>query len=136
MQLSVVSDFVQRSKLERQLVKLEKDLKTAAGARAAAVKAADIPSLLSRYAVPALYLLLAMTFWNTPVAVIPPSLIGPLSYTLAFPGWPRGTVSIVAWLTICHSTLPRLLAVVLPAPKQDTQAGGMLGKIMSMLPKS
>lgn len=136
--LSPVSDFVEVSKLERQRGKIEKQLeqmKTAAHAsRASSV---DWVSLLKSRLRPAAYLAFSIALWRTPVAVLP---MGSWGRPLAFPGWPVGTVSPIAWIYLCDTLLGAAVTEVgratgLVPPSAAEQAGvmGMVNKAMGLL---
>jgi hypothetical protein len=131
--LSVVADFVARSRLERKVVKMEKDLTTL---QASAKSKSDtaISRVLSRYALPVVYVFLVIVFWNTPIATLPSAMLGPLGYPLAMPGWSRGTIGIIGWMTLSHSAVPRLLKVVLPKPREDPSASkGIMAQALNAL---
>jgi hypothetical protein len=55
-------------------------------------------------------MLLVAWWWNTPILVADASTFGPwfVASWLAIPGWPVGTVGVVAWIAICRG-VTRLL---------------------------
>jgi hypothetical protein len=55
-------------------------------------------------------MLLVAWWWNTPILVADAPTFGPwfVSSWLAIPGWPAGTVGVVAWVAICRA-VARLL---------------------------
>jgi hypothetical protein len=55
-------------------------------------------------------MLLVAWWWNTPILVADASAFGPwfVASWLAIPGWPVGTVGVVAWIAICRG-VARLL---------------------------
>jgi hypothetical protein len=119
LQLSPVADFVGVSKLQRAKNKLERAVEDAHKARAAPGAAAARPSaVLTRYVQPAVLALLVLAFWSQPVAALPPRWFAPLSWVMRSPGYPAGTVGVVAWVALCH-------AVLAPAVKWAAAAAGV-----------
>lgn len=139
--LSKVADFVIVSKLERQAGKWEKELGQVRAAKAADASGASSPAAAVRsYVRPAALALLVLAFWGTPLASgLPVSALGPVAVFLSLPGWPRGTLGVVAWTMLCNSAAATAVAAAARAagvaPKKE-EAGGLMGmatKAMGML---
>jgi hypothetical protein len=104
--LSPVADFVEVSLKQRQMVKLEKSLAALVAARGA-LQAHDGSAVITSYVQPALFLVLSLAFYSTPVAHVPGNWLWPLSWFLALPGHPTGTISMPSWIFICHAIVSR-----------------------------
>ncbi|ELR23603.1 uncharacterized protein ACA1_072250 [Acanthamoeba castellanii str. Neff] len=113
--LDAVSTFVRWSKVQRQIQALEKqrDRLRAERSRKRSVLLDNpialflLKHLLSQVVLP---MLLVAWWWNTPILVADASTFGPwfVASWLAIPGWPVGTVGVVAWVAICRG-VARLL---------------------------
>lgn len=136
--LSPVSDFVEVSKLERQRVKVEKQLEQMqAAAQAGKASSIDWSTLLTSRVRPIAYVALTIALWRTPIAVMP---LGGWGRPLAFPGWPLGTVSAIAWIYLCDSLLGaavtgagRATGLVPPPPVEQGGVMGMVNKAMGLM---
>ena len=137
--LSSVADFVKKSKLERELVKLEKELSQLRGegdhwARdgsrlAPARGGVDVAHLLSRRALPLLCAAACVAHWRAPMAEVPEGLLWPLGWALAR----RGAVGVVVWCAALHAVAGRLVALLPLQTKPRGEEGGMLGQLGSMM---
>lgn len=110
-QLSPVADFVEVSKRQRAVGKLEKAATAAAAATATtgeAARAASWASALST-ARAVVFAALVFAFRAHPVATVPPGWVAPLAWTLRLPGQPAGSIGAVAWLTACQIAVAPLL---------------------------
>jgi len=110
--LSTVKDFVAKSLLERKLVKAEKEIARAAGARTARAGARWAPApLLRRYVQPAVCALALAAMWHATPLRVPPALLP----------WPwvsrDGAVGPAVWLAAVYAVTG---AVV---PRVATAAG-------------
>ena len=45
---------------------------------------------------------MVVVWFSSPVMRVPPSWFWPMSYAIALPGHPVGTVGIVAWIAACQ----------------------------------
>lgn len=135
--LSKVANFVEVSLLEREVIKLDKEAAAAARARAEAAKlsgggGADAFARLVR---PAVLLALAAAFWGAPLAEgLPAHALGPgVGALLAFPGLPRGSLGVLAWLCICSVVAARASAAGARAfglvTGPESEGEGMLGML-------
>jgi hypothetical protein len=139
--LSKVSDFVRVSLLEREIIKLEKEAAAAAKARAAQAQTSDSAGLgaAARVLQPAALLLLAVLFWGQPLAEgLPAHALGPgVATLLAFPGLPRGSLGVLAWLGICYVVAARVTAAVSRAlgfaTGAEPEEAGLMGMLKSAL---
>jgi len=115
--LDSVSTFVQWSKVQRNLQALQKKRdRLHAAARLSLLRdwpllAFVLRQLLHKVALP---LVVVAWWWNKRVAVVEgdnPAVFGPwiVSSWLAMPGWPPGTVGVVAWVAICQTVAGLLL---------------------------
>ena len=48
------------------------------------------------------YAVMVVVWFSSPVMRVPPSWFWPMSYAIALPGHPVGTVGIVAWIAACQ----------------------------------
>ena len=139
MQLSPVADFVEVSKKQRAIGKLEKSAIVAADAFKSARASNYITgcSIAMPYVRMVAYGAVALAFWPTPVANMPPSWFAPLGWTLRLPGQPPGSISAPAWVGICYTVISPLLYAVaraanlLPHERRGL-AGGIAGRITQM----
>ena len=136
--LSKVADFVEVSLLERRAIRLRKERDALARARAADRTAYDPAALASRFAQPALLLLITLLLWGRPLATgLPVHALGPgVGTLLAFPGLPRGSLGVVAWLSICSATAGALTSAAgraLGLVKSESGAGGMQQLLRGLL---
>lgn len=101
-QLGIPTDFVKKSKLERELIQLDKDLTP----RKEKLKeqAAEYESMAqkARYIV---YVLLVVAFWRTPLLVMSPAATWPLSSFFAFPRLGPGAVGVSATIAMVKAVL-------------------------------
>lgn len=101
-QLGIPTDFVKKSKLERELIQLDKDLTP----RKEKLKeqAAEYESMAqkARYIV---YVLLVAAFWRTPLLVMSPAATWPLSSFFAFPRLGPGAVGVSATIAMVKAVL-------------------------------
>ncbi len=95
------------SRLERKLVKLGKEEAATREARASGGAAGAAAAAAARYGKPAVLLVLAALYWGTAIAAVPVGTLGPAAMFLSFPGWPRGTVGVVAWLAAVNAVAGR-----------------------------
>jgi hypothetical protein len=133
--LSTVSNFVEKSMLERQRLRAEKAHAAATAVVKAAAAAASTGAAvaLARYARLIAYACLAFTLHSTPIAVLPLRLFGPLASPLAFPLWPSGTVGVIAWLYLCDTIVGSAvssLSITLGVTPTPPPAQGMLRNLM------
>ena len=136
--LSTVSDFVAKSRRERELVKVEKDLllirgegeRWENGVRLSQGRA-DVAQLLSRRAQPALLVALCALYWGTPMLQVPDRLLWPMGWALAG----RAGVGAAAWCAACSAVAARAVALLpLQTVKRGGAAGGgLMGSLMGML---
>lgn len=100
--LSKVSDFVEVSLLERSVIKLKKELELQKTKREKLVEARDYAAILGKYVRPAVFFLLVIYFWSTPlISGFPAHIIGPGSTIfLSFPGLPVGSIGIIGWISL------------------------------------
>ena len=134
-----MADFVERAKLERQLIKAEKTAKAATQSRSEAGSTAMLPStLLTRYVQPALTLALVFLYWSTPIAILPSRWFAPLTWVMRSPGFPAGTIGAFAWVLLCNSVISPLVrwaaakagvTAAQPAPPENMMQKAM--KLMS-----
>lgn len=138
--LSKMADFVVVSKLERQVAKWDKELGQARAAKAADASGASSPAAAVRsYVRPAVLGLVVLAFWSTPLASgLPVSALGPVAVFLSLPGWPRGTLGVVAWTVLCHSAAATAVTAAAQAAgvapkKEEGGLAGMANKALGML---
>ena len=113
-------DFVEVSKKQRAVLALEKNLAEHLKAAAAkAVPVASASSLVTTYVQPAIYILLVAWFWRVPVATFRSEWFAPFAWALRSPGHGTGTISILAWVSTCHTVLA-------PTVKQALQLSGVI----------
>ncbi len=139
-QLSPVANFVEVSKMQRELGKLEKA--QAAIHKAAQTQIAARPNLgrSVRWGfLPLVYLIIAISFWGTPIAVLPSGWFSLLSAPL---GMSDGLLGIFGWLLVVHfavgtATCQFSQAIGLRAPASSSSTTDMLSSFISnMLLKS
>jgi hypothetical protein len=143
--LSKVAHFVEVSLLEREGIKLDKELARERAARlaraASGAGAAGAAGAAERLLRPAALLALAAAFWGAPLAEgLPARALGPgVGALLAFPGLPRGSLGVLAWLGVCHVVASRAAAAAAAALGLATKAegegegGGALGMLSRFL---
>jgi hypothetical protein len=125
----------------REIIKLEKEAAAAAKARAAQAQTSDSAGLgaAARVLQPAALLLLAVLFWGQPLAEgLPAHALGPgVATLLAFPGLPRGSLGVLAWLGICYVVAARVTAAVSRAlgfaTGAEPEEAGLMGMLKSAL---
>lgn len=134
-----MSDFVEVSKLERSIVKLEKQVDAEKKATAAARGAAygGYGGALRNVQV-ALYAVVLALHWSTPVATLPPWAAFPFGWLLSLPGRQPGTIGMGGWCFLCHLVVTRVADAIAAATGlaalggSEGGLGGMLGKLMGM----
>lgn len=137
--LSPVADFVKKSKLERELVRLEKELAQLRGegdhwdregSRLPPARGGpDVAHLLTRRTLPLLCAAAAALCWGSPVLRVPDKLLWPLGWALAR----GGGMGALAWCAACNSVAGRLVASLPLQTKKRGEEGGILGSILGML---
>ena len=140
--LSPMADFVQVSLLQREAIKLGKELALARAAREARVASRGASRALERLVRPAALVLLAAAFWGAPLAEgLPTDALGPgVGALLAFPGLPRGSVGVLAWLALCSAVASGVVSAAAAAlgldgadGKAEGDAAGALGMLQRFL---
>ncbi|TFJ84781.1 hypothetical protein NSK_003813 [Nannochloropsis salina CCMP1776] len=100
--LGIPTDFVKKSKLERELIQVEKDL--APRREQVLARAKDYDALASRlqYGV---YALLVIVFWRTRLVVMSPAATWPLSSFFGFPRLGLGAVGVSAVISMAKAVI-------------------------------
>ncbi len=124
------------SKLQRTVVKLEKELQAATKDRAGKTSMSDLRVM--KYSQPLVYLAIVFLFWGQPVAWIPSRTLFPLSLGLSV-GAPSNYVGVLPWCIICHVILSegvpaiaRQLGWLPPQPTTASTAMSMLSSVLGM----
>eukprot|EP00164_Ancoracysta_twista_P004103 GFYU01005510.1.p1 GENE.GFYU01005510.1~~GFYU01005510.1.p1 ORF type:complete len:177 (-),score=29.27 GFYU01005510.1:180-665(-) len=109
--LNSIDTFVQLSKCQRKINKLEKDLAVKR------VEAANEHDPYREYA--RVFLMLPTTglmyatftyiYWNDAVMEFPAVSLAPASYILGMPWFPAGSVCAIAWIGICNRVCSKYL---------------------------
>ena len=103
--LDPVSDFVTVSKLQRESVRLERQLEDAAAARSPSPRAA----MAARAARPAVLGALLWLWWGQPLVQFVPSRVWPIGKMLAVPNLEVGSLGVVAWHVVCRRAIGTLV---------------------------
>jgi hypothetical protein len=124
--LTPAQDMVKLSLLQRQIIKAEKEM--AKGAEAAAAQSIDLATPLLWRLKPAAMVALALLFWGTPMARLPPWLLWPVPGLCAR----DGTLGVLPWLCACSAVAASAVpaaALMLGLPRKEAPKGilGMLG---------
>jgi CHD5-like protein len=122
--LHPVSDFVQVSKKQREVGKLEKKLQQEQQTQTVTNQSTSRLALfVSSYVVPISYVLLLFSYWSTPIFIIPSHWLFPFSYFIRASKHSSGTVGIHAYLALLHVVLSEFISFLgkasgLVKPKQ------------------
>ena len=103
--LDPVSSFVAVSKLQRESVRLERQLEEAATARAPTPRAA----VAARAARPVALGALVWLWWGQPLVQFVPSRVWPVGKMLAMPNLAVGSLGVIAWHVVCRRAVGTLI---------------------------
>jgi hypothetical protein len=118
-----MTDFVSKSKNERECIKLEKELNFLMGKQKAysadgkviqpQTLGPDYATLLSNYAQPALTVGFVYVYWSTPMVLVTKLSLWPLGwFYLSYGGT---AIGVIMWLTACNSVACRVVPWVFQA---------------------
>jgi hypothetical protein len=133
--LSPVQDFVQVSKIGRQLIDLEKKVKEAAMERERGLQQPLVAYTL-KYGHSAAILGLCVVFWGTPLLQLPLGWFFPIGRVLCISGGDRGHLGILPYAWMCSSLIDKLLrsaALAVGLLKPPPAEQGFLGQITGAL---
>ena len=102
--------FVAKTKLERQLITLEKDAAVHKEARSARKALWGGHLSKAKHCVSAL---LVVYHWQTPLYMVPAWGLWPLGWLFAFPGHPTGSVGVIAGVIVSQFGASRVLSFFL-----------------------
>jgi len=100
-----IQDFVKKSKLERELIQVDKDLFPRKERVLAQATAYEALATKVRYG---MYALLVVIFWRTPLLVMAPAATWPLSSFFGFPRLGAGAVGVAATISMVKAVLKPL----------------------------
>mmetsp|Transcript_76020 Transcript_76020/g.216991 ORF Transcript_76020/g.216991 Transcript_76020/m.216991 type:complete len:158 (+) Transcript_76020:330-803(+) len=104
--------FVAKAKLERQVIKLDKDVLELQVARSRRRGTCSTVTTRIKYA---LFLALVAMYWSMPLFELPASGLWPLSWFFGFPGHQAGSVGVVAGVLVASQGSSRFVGLLLPA---------------------
>jgi len=100
-----IPDFVEKSKLERELIQVDKNLAPQKERVLAQATAYETVATKVRYGV---YAMLVAIFWRTPLLVMTPAATWPLSSFFGFPRLGPGAVGVAATISMVKAVLKPL----------------------------
>lgn len=101
-QLGIPTDFVKKSKLERELIQLDKDLAPRKETLVAQAALFDSVAAKARYG---MYVVLVLGFWGTPLLVMTPAATWPLTSFFSFPRLGAGAVGVSAAIVMVKAAM-------------------------------
>ena len=100
--MGIPTDFVQKSKLERELIQLDKDLAPRKETLVAQAAEYDGMAAKARYG---MFVLLVLGLWGTPLLVMTPAATWPLSSFFSFPRLGAGAVGVSAAIVMVKAAM-------------------------------